>query len=59
MTNPDDLNSVWMDKMECILTNAIVECMSTNNMTLECLDKAYEATRELYFKNAVLPKADI
>ncbi|MDE5909817.1 MAG: hypothetical protein K2H52_13900 [Lachnospiraceae bacterium] len=56
MTKPDNLNSVWMDKMECILANAIADCMYDNSMTLECLDRAYERTKEMYRKNAVMPK---
>lgn len=57
MTKPDELNSVWIEKMECILTNAIAECMCDNSMTLECLDKAYESIKELYRKNAVIQKS--
>lgn len=56
MTNPGDFDSVWMDKMECILVNAIAECMYDNGMTMECLDRAYEHTERLYRKNAVIPK---
>ena len=42
--------------MECILANAIADCMHDNGMTLECLDKAYEHVNEVYRKNAVIPK---
>lgn len=56
MTKPDELNSAWMDKMESILVNVITDCMCNNSMTLECLDKAYEHIKEMYRKNAVLPK---
>lgn len=57
MTKPDDLNSVWIDKMECILVSAITDCMCDNGMTMECLDKAYEDVKEMYRKNAVIPKS--
>ena len=56
MTKPDDLESVWMDKMNCILVNAISECMYNNGMTLECLDRAYEFIERFYRKNAIIPK---
>lgn len=57
MTNPDDLNSVWMNKMECILMNAITSCMHDNSMTMECLDIAYEGVKDFYRKNAIIPKS--
>lgn len=57
MTKPDDLNSAWMDKMECILMKAITECMYNNGMTMECLDMAYEGVKDFYRKNAIIPKS--
>lgn len=59
MTKPDDLNSVWLDKMACILTNIIIPCMHDNGMTLECLDRAYEQTQQWYSKNATVPKTKV
>lgn len=57
MTNPDELNSVRKDDMECILMNAITDCMYKNNMMMECFDMAYEGVKDLYLKNARMPKS--
>ena len=58
LRKPDELNSVWLDKMECILTNAIAMCMYDHKMTLECLDKSYKHMCDYYRKNASVPKDD-
>lgn len=56
MTNLDELAKVSSEKNVAILSNAISTCMMDNNMPLEYLDRAYENIKELYRKNALMPK---
>ena len=56
MVNPDELASVCKEKSVSILSNAISICMIENDMTLEYLDEAYENVKDLYRRNALMPK---
>ena len=58
MEIPEKLNTVFLHEMSAKLTNAITECMISNQMTLECLELACNAVKEVYKKNAVIKKAD-
>ncbi len=40
MEIPEKLNTVFLHEMSAKLTNAITECMISNQMTLECLELA-------------------
>ncbi|WP_289302005.1 hypothetical protein [Sporofaciens musculi] len=56
MMNPNELERVSSEKNVAILSNAIADCMIGNSMPLEYLDRAYEDVKEIYRKNAVMPK---
>jgi hypothetical protein len=58
MEIPEKLNTVFLHEMPAKLTNAITECMISNQMTLECLELACNEVKEVYKKNAVIKKAD-
>ena len=55
--NPNELERVSSEKNVAILSNAIADCMIGNSMPLEYLDRAYEDVKEIYRKNAVMPKS--
>ena len=58
MEIPEKLNTVFLHEMSAKLTNAITECMRSNQMTLECLELACNEVKEVYKKNPFKNKAD-
>ena len=52
--NAKNLDSVSREENAAILSNAIIQNMRDNNMTLENLDEACEIVREAYRKNAII-----
>lgn len=58
MTRPEHLDSVSTEQNAETLSNIITNCMIAKEMTLECLDRAYENIKEVYRRNAIIKKAD-
>ena len=54
----ENLNTVCLEQRAAILSNAIMDCMMKNSMTLENLDDACTNVREVFRKNAAMRPAD-
>lgn len=54
----ENLNTVCLEQRAAILSNAIMDCMMKNGMTLENLDDACTNVREVFRTNATMKLAD-
>ncbi len=54
----ENLNTVCLEQRAAILSNAIMDCMRRNGMTLENLDDACTNVREVFRTNATMKLAD-